>query len=278
MKSRFTLKLGLLSVLLACAAVACGQKAADAPKNTGPTRVDRGGQEVSFSAADGVTVYADAHWLKDDHRGPLILLFHQAGASARGEYGPIIPRLLERGFSVLAVDQRSGGDRFGGINRTVQNLPEQRKYSYCEAYPDLEAALAWARKQDEQGPIIAWGSSYSAGLVFRLAAEHPEELSGVLAFSPAAGPAMGDCSPEHFASRVKNPVLVLRPFTEMERAASVEQLDDFKVLGFDTYVAAHGVHGSSMLVSSRVDGSVEENWNVVEGFLEEIAKEQAPER
>ncbi|HKI83279.1 MAG TPA: alpha/beta fold hydrolase, partial [Candidatus Krumholzibacteria bacterium] len=200
MKTPFSVsfRFALLALLLCCASAACGQKA-DAPKNTGPSRVDRAGQELRFTAADGVTVYAEVHWLQDDHQGPLILLFHQAGASERGEYGPIIPRLLERGFSVLAVDQRSGGDRFGGTNRTVQNLSEQREYSYCDAYPDLEAALAWAIEHDEHGPIIAWGSSYSAGLVFRLAAEHPEELSGVLAFSPASGPAMGDCSPEHYA-------------------------------------------------------------------------------
>jgi pimeloyl-ACP methyl ester carboxylesterase len=42
----------------------------------------------------------------------MFLLFHQGGASARGEYGPIIPRLLSAGYHVLAVDQRSGGDRF----------------------------------------------------------------------------------------------------------------------------------------------------------------------
>jgi len=277
MKTRFSFRLAHLPVLLLCASAACGQKT-DAPKNTGPSRIDRTGKEVTFNASDGVTVYADAHWLKEDHHGPLILLFHQAGASARGEYGPIISRLLERGFSVLAVDQRSGGDRFGGVNRTVQNLKEQRPYSYCEAYPDLEAALAWAIEEGNAGPRIAWGSSYSAALVLRLAAEHPEDLSGVLAFSPASGQAMGDCSPDTYATRVKTKVLVLRPFSEMERAAAVEQLDNFKALGFQTDVAAHGVHGSSMLVSSRVDGDVEANWKVVEDFLDEIVKGQAPIR
>ncbi len=277
MKARFSVKLALLPVLLLCASTACRQKT-DAPRNAGPSRIDRTGQEVTFNAEDGVTVYADAHWLKEDHHGPLILLFHQAGANARGEYGPIISRLLGKGFNILAVDQRSGGDRFGGVNRTVQNLKDQREYSYCQAYPDLEAALAWAIEQGNAGPRIAWGSSYSAALVLRLAAEHPEDLSGVLAFSPAAGEAMGDCSPNTYAKLIKTKVLVLRPFSEMQRAAAVQQLDDFKTLGFQTYVAAHGVHGSSMLVSSRVNGDVEPNWKVVEEFLDEIVKGQAPVR
>jgi pimeloyl-ACP methyl ester carboxylesterase len=275
MNIRSSLKAGFLSAILLYAFVACRQKA-DAPRNAGPSSVDRSGQEVVFSAADSVKLFADVHWLREDHQGPLILLFHQAGASARGEYAPIIPRLLDHGFSVLALDQRSGGTRFDGVNRTVQALPEGESFSYCDAYPDLEAALRYAIEQGNEGPRIAWGSSYSAALVIRLAAEHPENLAGVLAFSPASGPTMGECSPELYAQEVKTRVLVLRPQSEMESAPAVQQLDSFKTLGFQTYAAAHGVHGSSMLVSSRVEGNVEDNWKAVEDFLDEVVKEHAP--
>ncbi len=41
----------------------------------------------------------------------------------------------------------------------------------------------------------------------------------------------------------------------------------FKEHGFETYVAENGVHGSSMLNPSRVEGSVDETWSVVLSFL-----------
>ena len=67
-------------------------------------------------------------------------MFHQAGANAKGEYSTIIPKLLTEGFNVFAVDQRTGGQTFGKHNRTVAEISANR-YGYCDAYPDLEAAL-----------------------------------------------------------------------------------------------------------------------------------------
>ena len=56
---------------------------------------------------------------------------------------------------------------------------------YCDVYPDLEAALAFALEEAGVSQVIIWGSSYSASLVYRLAAEHPNEVSALVAASPA---------------------------------------------------------------------------------------------
>ena len=66
---------------------------------------------------------------------------------ARGEYGAIVERLLEEGFEIFAWDARSGGDRFGGTNRTVAGLASPSA-GYCAAYPDLDAALHDSRRMD----------------------------------------------------------------------------------------------------------------------------------
>jgi len=55
------------------------------------------------------------------------------------EYSSIAPRLVEAGFTVLAIDPRSGDGAFGGTHRTVAG-PGQ-----STAYEQAEAALAWAR-------------------------------------------------------------------------------------------------------------------------------------
>ena len=82
---------------------------------------------------------------------------------------------------MLAIDQRSGGGEYGGKNRTVTALG--RSASYDAALPDLEAALAWGRAHANGAPLLLWGSSYSAALVFVLASQHPADVQGLLAFS-----------------------------------------------------------------------------------------------
>jgi pimeloyl-ACP methyl ester carboxylesterase len=186
----------------------------------------------------------------------------------------MIPRLLDAGYEILAIDQRAGGARLGGTNRTLGDLKLKREYTYCEAYPDLQAALAYAQKLDDHGPLVVWGSSYSAALVLKLAAEHGEALAGVLAFSPASGDPLKGCDPTETAESVDVPTLALRPASEMEHEAVAKQLEWLKELGFETYVADPGVHGSSMLNPSRVEGNVEPTWKVVLAFLEKVTKPQ----
>jgi dienelactone hydrolase len=135
---------------------------------------------VSFAANDSVQVFAD-YYSAGSKAKPLILLFHQAGSN-RGEYATIGPMLATLGFNALAIDQRSGGNAWGRTNETVKRLG--RSTGYDEALPDLEAALQWAKSSDQTGPIIVWGSSYSAALVFLLAASHRREVKAILAFSP----------------------------------------------------------------------------------------------
>ena len=77
-----------------------------------------------ITPADGVKVYGE-FWLATDPQAPLILAFHQAGSS-HAEYAPLVPRLNRAGFHVLAIDQRSGGDEFGGKNRTVAVVAPDR--------------------------------------------------------------------------------------------------------------------------------------------------------
>src|SRR4029079_9253706 len=108
------------------------------------------------------------------------LAFHQADYN-RLEYREIAPRLVKEGFSVLAIDQRSGGDYGGGVNQTANK--SNGSWNYTDVLPDLEAALKWAEAKHPQSKIIAWGSSYSASLAIILASKH-KDVAGVLAFSP----------------------------------------------------------------------------------------------
>jgi dienelactone hydrolase len=216
---------------------------------------------VTFSAADGVVVSADFYGTTDPSGSPIILLFHQAGSNA-GEYAPIAPRLVALGWDALAVDSRSGASMWGRSNRTVIRLG--RSEDFLRAYADLEAALAWASARTRGRPIVAWGSSYTSALVFRLAAEHPE-IGAVMAFSP--GEYLGPNEPvRDWATHVTVPVFVTSGNgAEVKTAARIMEV--VPAVSKSQFVPAFGVHGSSTLRSDRNPAGAAENWAAVEAFL-----------
>lgn len=224
-------------------------------------------KEVRTLSADGVEIVGD-HYRPKWPGATTVVLHHQAGGDARGEYGDIARRLVAEGYEVIAWDARSGGNRFGQDNRTFAALGLEATPSYCAAYPDLEAGLGYAVTHGGGGPIVAVGSSYSAALVIRLAAEHGHRLAGVAAFSPASGEAMGDCQPDKWLDAAEGtPILAFRPGREMERGAVKAQAEHFATQGIEVFVAEDGVHGASMLNPDTVDGDVDSTWERFLAFL-----------
>jgi dienelactone hydrolase len=221
---------------------------------------------VTFSAADGVIVSADLYTAEAGSKAPIVLLFHQAGSNA-GEYASIAPRLVELGWNALAVDSRSGASMWGRSNRTVMRLGRSRDFH--SAFGDLEAALDWAIGQGYSRPIVAWGSSYSSALVFRLAAER-SEVGALLSFSP--GEYLGPEEPVRaWAARVKVPIFVTTA-TGHEVAAARRILDGSPSAIKVQYVPQVGVHGSSTLREDRNPGGTLENWSAVEDYLASLRK------
>ena len=220
-------------------------------------------EPVTLTAADGVKVYGQ-YWPASGGKAPLILAFHQAGSS-HAEYEPLAPRLNKAGFSVLAIDQRSGGSEFGGKNLTADALG--REASYDEALPDLEAAVAWGRARAGGAPLLVWGSSYSAALVFVLASRHPAEVQGLLAFSPSEY--LGKPGAVGQAARsLKMPVFIDQATDEEEISASRAIFDLLPSGDKALFLAAgSGVHGSATLRTDRNKAGAEENWRAVLAFL-----------
>lgn len=229
----------------------------------------RAQQPVTLSAADGVDVFG-VYYAAANASAPVILLFHQAGSN-HWEYAPIAPRLVSAGFSCLAIDQRAGGDMWGHENETAAHLGHSA--DYLDALKDLAAALAWARKQNPSRKIIVWGSSYSASLVFVLAAKNPGEIAGLLSFSPG----------EYFdnkrmvrdaAAKVNIPVFVDSAKTneEEERARAIFDFvpDTKDKVQFLPQIA--GVHGSSTLRDDRNPQGAAENWAAVMDFLKQFQR------
>ncbi len=226
---------------------------------------------VHTTSADGTTVYGD-HYRPAWSGSPTVVLFHQAGGDARGEYTDIARRLVAEGYEVFAWDARAGGERFGQTNRTAAALAAETQPGYCDAYPDLEAALQFSVHHGGGGPVYAVGSSYSAALVVRLAAEHGKHLDGVAAFSPASSPRMEDCAVDNWLPEVEGvPVLAFRPASETDNESTKAQTQMFQAKDIEVFVAEDGVHGASMLNPDKVDGDVEGTWTRFLAFLADPA-------
>ena len=227
-------------------------------------------KEITFTAADGVLLYADIYTQPKPEQAANIILFHQGGGNVRAEYELIWPTLFELGYNILAVDMRNGGsERLGGQNRTVNKLGE-KKYSYCEAQVDVIPSIQQLKSMGLNGPIILWGSSFSAALVINTTAELSGQIAGTLAFSPASGGPLADCSPNKHANAISSPLMILRPQREMEIESVQKQFKLFTDAGHITFVAKDGVHGSSMLNPNRVTGDVDSTWAAVKNFLNSI--------
>jgi dienelactone hydrolase len=217
-------------------------------------------EPVTFPAADGVAVHGDLYRPAGAPRG-VLLLFHQAGSS-RLEYTPIAPRLAALGWVALAVDQRSGGDLFGGRNLTAAGV--RGDPGYMAALPDLEAALAYARTQFPGTRPVVWGSSYSAALVFVLAARHSSEIAAVLAFSP------GEYLPVSVraaAAKVAAPVYVTSASDADEEDAAAALLAASPATVKRQYRAKAGVHGSATLRADANRAGAEANFADVTAWL-----------
>ncbi|MEM9687528.1 MAG: alpha/beta fold hydrolase [Bacteroidota bacterium] len=226
------------------------------------TKVDFKGKTINFTATDGLKVTADLY-MTDNKSAPLIILYHQAGFS-RGEYRTIAPKLNALGFHCLALDQRSGKEVNGIKNETKREAVKQRKGTqYTDAIPDIEGGLLYAKNTLNAKTIIVWGSSYSAALVFYLANKYPEDIKGVLAFSPGEYFKVNGKTIKTYASKVRCPVFMTsskREHKQWKGIYEAVQSDRHFYLPKDK-----GYHGSRALWP--VHKGHEEGWKAVSKFL-----------
>lgn len=225
-------------------------------------------EKIKFPAMDGVKITADYYKVNPD-TVPLILLFHQAGWS-RGEYIEIAPRLNRMGFNCLAVDLRSGN--------TVNNIPDEtyqeakrmmKETTYTAAETDIEASIEYAMKMTK-GPIILWGSSYSASLVLKVAGENKYPIMAVIAFSPGEYFRPFGKSDKYITNSVSNlhiPVFITCTHSEGNMVRSI--YNNIPEGNKYLYIPeTEGHHGSSALWNIQYDSKY--YWQQLDVFLKNL--------
>jgi dienelactone hydrolase len=229
---------------------------------------------IEFSSLDQLKVTADLYTTGDKH-APTIVLVHQSGAS-RGEYRQIAPYLQELGFNALAVDSRWGerdrwngvinetAARFGTVAIAASSNGSKIRAVHQAAAQDIRAALEWLNANDYTGAKLLWGSSISANLVLKVAADPTQRVVAVLAFSP--GEYYKD-QPNDLRSAIASlqlPTLIACGADEEDTAKPVFDAVPSKQKVF--YRAIDGRHGASILVDDPG------NWVGITPFLAQFER------
>lgn len=222
---------------------------------------------ITFPSKDGLIISADTYITNEDKSTPLIVLFHQAGWS-RGEYIEITPKLNDMGFNCIAVDLRSGRSINGVLNETAKLAEEEGKgTTYLDTLQDIEASLEYARKNYADGKMIAWGSSYSAALVLKVAGDKTDLVDGILSFAPGEYfKKLGKSSTwiQESAKNINDPVFITSAKKEKSKWSAI--FDSIQTNEKASFIpTTSGNHGSRALWEKFNDS--QGYWDAVTDFL-----------
>lgn len=214
----------------------------------------------SFPSKDSLTIYADIY-IKE-RNAPTILLCHQAGYS-RGEYKEIAKKLNLYGYSVVALDQRSGKEINGIPNLSYANaIKDSLSTEYIAAQQDIEAAIDYIYNYTNQ-PLLLVGSSYSASLSLLVSKNNPK-IKAVAVFSP--GEYLDSITLTDSLKKFDKPIFAT---SSQQEAEGVKQL----IINIEPYLKTQfspivkGYHGSKALWSKNKGN--EKYWEAFNDFLQQ---------
>lgn len=217
-------------------------------------------EKITFPSIDSLPITADLY--KVESAKPMILLCHQARFS-RGEYKNTAIKLNNLGYTCLAIDQRSGNIANDVVNETAlaakkRNLPQ----AYLNAKQDIQAAINFLYKKNNNQPIILVGSSYSATLAL-LIGENSNKVRAIVAFSP--GEYYNTIDVQSSIKNMAKPIFVT---SSKRESAGVTELVSLINLDYVTQFIPkeEGIHGSKALWNSTKGN--ENYWKAFLSFLQ----------
>lgn len=222
-------------------------------------------ETITFPSKDNLPITADIYKIKET---PItILLCHQAGYS-RGEYKDSAIELNKLGYSVLAIDQRSGNTVNNINNQTV--IAAKTKglgITYLDAKQDIEAAIDYLYEQNGGREILLVGSSYSASLSLLIGVNN-SKVKAVAAFSP--GEYFKSIDINKSISNYKKPIFVTSSKSESASVTTlINKINPIYLTHFIPKVK--GIHGSRALWKTT-EGN-ETYWTSFNSFLSSLKTE-----
>jgi alpha-beta hydrolase superfamily lysophospholipase len=105
-------------------------------------------------------------------------------------YGEQASAIASRGYHVIGFDLRGQG----GSERPRPSQPEKLLVENFKTYSNDLALFLQAQSFPEDRPIVLLAMSFGGHVAFRVGAEHPDLVDGLLLIAPALRPKAGDMS------------------------------------------------------------------------------------
>ncbi len=231
-----------VSAALVLAACGGGEEGATVTPPAGavssPTALRTGefGTIVTYSSEDVLDIVAEFAVPEGVSDAPIVILLHQFGGS-RQQWRPLIPKLLDQGYAVLAPDLRSLGE--------VMECPPGPDADRCfdDLLRDVIAAMKYleARNDVDAARIAVIGASFGGNLAYVASGAFPE-VDTAVAMSANASPRGGALLGRNLSDFSPRSVLFMSDEAEADDARAlaknVAEPVDVKVYGGAT---AHGV-------------------------------------
>ncbi len=218
-------------------------------------------QDAVFPTPDAVLVHSKLY-ITDSEETKMMILCHQARYS-KGEYKETAPKFNKLGYTCLAIDQRSGDKVNDDVNKTAEHAVKLNyRTDFDDAEIDIRSALHYLFNQYGK-KITLVGSSYSAGLVLKVAASEKDKVEAVVAFSP--GEYFKDTTVIHESlKKLSIPVWITCSKEEIaETEKLLKGIDAKNIILFKP--KKEGKHGSKALWENNPDNK--DYWESLNAFL-----------
>ena len=218
-------------------------------ETTGPvTPTVPGAEELSFAAADGVTIHG-SYWAPDHATTACVVFAHQL-SSTRAEYVPVIARLKGQAH-LYAIDQRGHGASTTGPDGalTWKGFTDE---DWQRLEVDLAGALDAVHGKGAGEACVVVGASIGSSAALRLAGVASARVTGVVLLSPGLN-YRGLATPDA-ARATRAPVLIVHSQEQgaVDAATALANILRDAAPGVDVIADPGTAHGMKIVAGDPV--------------------------
>jgi dienelactone hydrolase len=257
------MKIKLLGILiLLVASTACRMPHASTPHNMPQNKsphqvassetvltkyidVEMKSTDIEFTTEDGFIIngklYSPQTILDSTEPAPAVVLLPMLGHTIE-TYNPLIPRLIDKGYHVLAINMRGHGSSINTTNGKTITYQTFSTKDWKKLPLDIDAALNYLKTlpQINLAKTILVGASIGANTAIISAAQHAE-IKTVVAISPGLN--FKGLKPEDYINKTNADIYLMAAKDDTYSAQTVEALKDNATRYL---IYPEGGHGTNM--------------------------------
>lgn len=202
---------------------AAGDSVESNPAGTKPANAKTGDQAGAKPGATDDSAKVDKH--------PVAILIHMYPAD-RTSWAPLVPKLHDAGFAVLAYDIRGKGGSSGGAgSKLARQYADRDESLFADAWKDCEAAKKWLTERPECDPtrLVCIGASIGCSISIQYGAKD-KDVKAVVCLSPGTN-YFGVDSVSHIRKLMPRDVLLIAPEGEYAAVTKLIQASGDQAVG-----------------------------------------------